>query len=227
MSKIIVIGGTGILGTELIKNNSKLIPLDSKYDVFEFSKLESYLNKNNPDIIVNCVSIKSENVDINPIGSININIIGSANISKYCLMNNKRLVYISTDYVYEGKKGDYSEESPLLPINNYAWTKLAGEASTRLVKNHLIIRTSFCENSFTYENSYTNHFTSKDFVDIIAPKIDKLIKSTLVGVINVGTERKSAYEMVSRRNFTKPKEYFETKDFSMNIKKLLEYEKNI
>ena len=60
--------------------------------------------------------------------SIDLNIIGTANVTKACSNNNVKLIYFSTNYVYPGTEGDYSESDALLPVNNYAWSKLGGEA---------------------------------------------------------------------------------------------------
>jgi len=218
-NKVVIIGGTGILGTELKRINKDFICLDSKFDIFEFADLKNKLNEVNPDIIVNCAAIKSEFVDINPSLAINVNIIGSANISKYCLEKNKRLIYISTDYVYPGTVGNYSENDFLYPQNNYSWTKLAGESSTKLVNNHLIIRTSFGANEFPYKKAYANLFSSKDYVDVIAPMIVKAIFSPEIGVINIGTKKKSIYDYASGRNLVDFENLKEKKDFSLNITK--------
>jgi dTDP-4-dehydrorhamnose reductase len=225
--KIFVIGGTGILGSELKRIDNELLCIGSEYDIYEFSKLKSKLDDENPDIIVNCCAIKSENVDKNPIKSIDVNIIGSANISKYCIENKKRLVYISTDYVYPGESGDYSEKDYLYPNNNYAWTKLSGEVPVKMVDNHLIIRTSFGD-KFEHESAYKNLFTSKDYVDVIAPMILKSIKSDFIGVMNIGTQRKSIYEYATKRMENVKYTFLDkTKDFSLNIniyKKTIENE---
>ena len=216
--KIFVIGGTGILGSELNKIDHSMICVGSEYDIYQFTKLKEKLDEENPDVIINCCAIKSQNVDSNPILAINVNIIGSSNISKYCIEKNKRLVYISTDYVYSGEKGNYSESDQLLPVNNYAWTKLSGEASTRLVNNHLIIRTSFGETSFGYEKAYKNLYTSKDYVDIIAPIILNASISTFKGILNVGTDKKSMYDYANRRNKIEGSFLEFEKDFSLDTK---------
>jgi dTDP-4-dehydrorhamnose reductase len=216
--KIFIIGGTGILGSELKRIDNKIVCVGSEYDIYEFSKLKEKLDQENPDIIINCCAIKSQNVDINPILAINVNIIGSSNISKYCIENNKRLVYISTDYVYSGENGNYSESDELLPVNSYAWTKLSGEASTRLVSNHLIVRTSFGE-KFEHQKAYKNLYTSKDYVDIIAPMILKSINSDFVGILNIGTNKKNIYEYAKNRLKNVDYDFLNTpKDFSLNTK---------
>ena len=217
---IVIIGGTGLLGKELSKNEDTLA-LSSEFDLYEFTKLKEVLDINKPDIIINCAAIKSEKVDEYPIEAINLNIIGSANISKYCIENNIRLVYISTDYVYPGDVGNFKESDNLNPQNNYAWTKIAGESSTKLVKNHLIIRTSFGDSIFPYKYAFDNLYTSKDYVDIIAPMIFKVSTSNTIGTINVGTEKKSIFDYANRRNMVPSSTMSTDKDFSLNIQKII------
>ena len=210
---IFIIGGTGILGAELKKIDDSLICIGSEYDIFTFSALRQKLGECNPDIVVNlCASKTTED----PIKSINVNIIGSSNISKYCIENSKRLVYISTDYVYPGTDGNYKETDSLLPFNDYAWTKLGGESSTRLVENHLIIRTSFGESTFKYDAAWDNQIVSKDYVDVIAPKILTAIKSNLTGILNIGTEPKTMYEYATKRNTVGKKSLTKSLNFSLN-----------
>jgi dTDP-4-dehydrorhamnose reductase len=216
---VVVIGGTGILGREFQKIRSDFIYLNSDFDIFDFSDLEKKLDEINPKIIINCAAIKSEEVDRKKVDSINVNIIGSANLSKYCIKNDIRLVYISTDYVYPGKTGNYNEEDLVYPFNNYAWTKLGGETSVRLVTNHLIVRTSFGISDFPHVTAYDNLYTSKDYVDLIAPMILDVTESELVGLINIGTNRKSIFEYASVRNIITSSKMDTTRDFSLDVSK--------
>ncbi len=62
----------------------------------------------------------------NIIKSIDLNIIGTTNVTKVCSKLGIKLIYFSTNYVYPGTKGNYKETDPLLPVNNYAWSKLGG-----------------------------------------------------------------------------------------------------
>jgi dTDP-4-dehydrorhamnose reductase len=215
--KIVVLGGTGLLGKELHKLDSNLICSGHEVNIFKYKEVYDYLNFIKPDIVVNAAAItNSIEVAQNPIPAIEVNIIGAANVAKYCQQYNKRLVYISTDYVYLGT-GNHTEIDPLYPNNEYAWTKLGGECSTRLVNNHLIIRTSFGPLEFPYKKAFKNLWVSKDYVDIIAPKILKAIKSNSTGVLNIGTERKNMYIYASKYNKVE-KDYLSVeKDFSLNL----------
>jgi dTDP-4-dehydrorhamnose reductase len=222
--KVVVTGKHGLLTSELQKIDDTILGLSKEY--YDITKLSiiSKLNTINPDIIIHSSAITDSKVIIKePILSIKTNIIGSANISEYCLLNNKRLIYISTDYVYPGLDGNYKESDPVLPVNEYAWTKLGGECSVRMVKNHLIIRTSFGPNVFPYDQAWGNQIVSKDYIDIIAPKILKAAKSNINGVLNIGTEPKTIFDYAYKRNNLVKKVFLkEKKNFSLNLEK---YEK--
>jgi dTDP-4-dehydrorhamnose reductase len=220
---IVITGSNGLLSKELKKLDPNIIGLSS-HD-FDITKEDiiSKLKLLNPDIIIHAAAItNSIEIENNPLQAIQTNIIGTANIVKYCLTNNKRLIYISTDYIYPGKKGDYKETDPILPYNNYAWTKLGGECSVRLIPNHLIIRTSFGPTKFPYKEAWDNQITSKDYVDIIAPMILKATKSNITGTLNIGTNPKTVFEYASKRNKIQPIEKTTINNFSLNINK---YEK--
>ena len=110
------------------------------------------------------------------------------------------LVYVSTDYVYSGKKGMYNEGDELLPVNKYAWSKLGGECAIRQYDNSLIIRTSIGPSSFPYDKAFVDMWTSKDTVDVITPMILMAAKSNITGILNIGTERKNMFEYASKLN---------------------------
>jgi len=215
--KISILGGTGLLGKELHKLDSNLIRSGHEVNISKYKEVYDYLNFIKPDIVVNAAAItNSIEVAQNPIPAIEVNIIGAANVAKYCQQYNKRLVYISTDYVYLGT-GNHAEIDPLYPNNEYAWTKLGGECSTKLVKDHLIIRTSFGPLKFPYKEAFENLWVSKDYINVIAPKILKAIKSKAIGVINVGTEKKNMYIYASKHNKVDKGNLAVAKDFSLNL----------
>jgi len=91
-------------------------------------------------------------------------------------------------------------------------TKAAAELSVRTYKNSLVIRTSFCEKQFPYEKAFVDQYTSRDYIDIICPLILEQAFSDKTGVVHVGTERKTVFDLAKKR---KP-----------NVKKLLRSEVN-
>ena len=218
--KIIITGKKGLLSQELQKIDNSIEALSSiDFNITDFN-IKDKLHNINPDIIIHAAaSTNSKTIEQNPLSAIKTNIIGTAFISEYCIKQNKRLIYISTDYIYQGTSGNYSETDPILPYNNYAWTKLGGECSARLVLNHLIIRTSFGSNNFPYSHAWINQIVSKDYVNIIAPMILKAAKSNTNGILNIGTEPKTMFEYASQNNKVSPISKKIPTNFSLSIKK--------
>jgi dTDP-4-dehydrorhamnose reductase len=216
--KIVVLGGTGLLGKELQKIDSKLKCYGSDVNVSDKTTLFNKLNEINPDIILHLAAIKdSIYVDNNPIETIETNIIGTANVSIWCSENNRRLVFVSTDYVYDcDSEKEHIETEGTNPYNLYAQSKLGGECSVSFVKNHCIIRTSFGESKFPYKSAYDNLYVSKDYVDVIAPMIYKVLISDFTGIINVGTEPKTILEYAQRRNQITAIQHIKSKNFILN-----------
>jgi dTDP-4-dehydrorhamnose reductase len=138
--KIVVTGGSGRFGSILqkkYKSNKLLYPNKKKLNILSTESIEKYLKKNKPKILIRLAGLsrpmKMHNEDI--IKSIDLNIIGTGNIVKVCSKLKIKLIYFSTSYVYQGKKGNYKETDPVLPFNNYAWSKMGGECSVQMYKN--------------------------------------------------------------------------------------------
>ena len=227
--KVLMLGGTGLLGSEF-KKISDFILSGREIDITNESELYTKLDVIQPDIILLAAAeTNSVKIDENPISALETNIKGAVNVTKYCVERNVRLVYISSDYVYDSKSDNHQEDEPLKPFNLYAWTKLGGECAVRAHKNSLIIRTSFGSSEYPYEFAYGNRFVSKDYVDVIAPMIKDLTLSNEIGVINVGTGDKTLYELAKQRT-PKVKELLQKEGqiFVMDITKLRKfYYKNI
>ena len=157
--------------------------------------------------------------------SINLNIIGTANVTNACSEKKIKLIYFSTNYVYPGLKGNYRESDPLLPVNNYAWSKLGGEASVQLYKNSLIIRACMTEKPFVHEKAFGNVKTSFMYHEDAVKILFKLINKK--GIINLGGKPKFVFDFV-KKDKKNIKKIFLKKinntgmpfDSSLNIRKL-------
>ncbi len=230
--KILLFGGSGVLGQELLRLNKNIIaPLRIQCDISERDDVFKMIMAHEPDIIINAAAITDNRlVESDPYDALSVNIIGSANIAKECLRNKIRLVYLSTDYIYEGSRGNYKETDSIKPFNLYSWTKLGGECSTVAVKNHLIIRTSFGKD-FAYRDAFIDKWTSKDYVDVIAPMILEAAVSPITGVLNLGTERKTIYDYAAKSKFkeelnpvrVEETNYFTPVDTSLNLQKWINF----
>ena len=144
MKKIIFTGGSGKFGRVFKKFNfdrtNIYYPSSNTFDVTNLKKMEKLIKKIKPKIIVHSAAI-SRPMEIHEkkiVKSINTNIIGTSNIVNLCHKYKIKLIYFSTNYVYPSKKGNYKENHPLLPFNNYAWSKLGGECAVQMLKNSLI-----------------------------------------------------------------------------------------
>lgn len=228
--RILLIGGSGMLGTELLKLNPDMMaPARRDLDITK-GDANFFIRETKPDVVILAAAVTDNRaVEKNPTEALEVNIAGTANVAIACIKHGVRLIYLSTDYIYPGDHGNYRETDPIQPFNLYAWTKLGGECSVKAVPNHLIIRTSFGANEFPYHQAFTDKWTSKDYVDHIAPLIYEAAISPLTGVLNLGTSRKTlfshAYERnksvdpvkLSESNFNTPY------DTSMNLQKWFDY----
>jgi len=146
-----------------------------------------------------------------------VNIIGTSNIVTVCQQYNIRLVYISTDYVFSGEKGNYGEEDPIYPVNKYAWSKLGGECAVRLYDKHVIIRLSFGPTEFPYEGAFVDQLTSREPVNEIAQKIAKIAKSDFLGIMHIGSKGRTVYDYAKYVSPEKPIKEISIKDMKTKV----------
>lgn len=224
MTKVIITGGSGMLGMSLVYSlggefdvfasyrtnhiemkRARFIPLDItiKNEVFRV------IEKINPDLVIHTAALT--NVDFcedNPEKAREVNICGTKNISEACAKSNAKMIYISTDYVFDGVKGNYSEKDDLNPINWYGKTKLEGEGEVKkLTNDYLIVRTSLygwnIQKKLSFVewvivnlqknlqiNALEDQFSSLMFVNDFAEIILKLIKMNINGTYNIASCKK-------------------------------------
>jgi|TARA_B100001063_G_scaffold207213_1_gene202965 dTDP-4-dehydrorhamnose reductase len=199
--RIIVTGGNGRFAQVLKKENKKfdiLFPSKKIFNILNINSMKKYIKKNKPKYIIHCAGLsRPMNLHVKDINkSINLNIIGTANVVNICNEFNVKLIYFSTGYVYEGKKGNYKEKDPLLPINNYAWSKLGGECSVVLYKKSLILRIMMCERPFLHDHAFYDIKTNFMFQDEVAKIIPKILDKK--GIINIGGKIQSVYDFAKK-----------------------------
>jgi len=194
--RILVTGGSGRLGTELKKLLPKaLFPGSAVFNVTNYGQMEKYIRKHRPSAIIHSAAfISPPLIDKDPQKAIEVNIIATAALAKLCWRYKTKLVYISTDYVFKGDKGNYKEDDLVFPTNKYAWSKLGGECAVRMLDDYLIVRTSFGEKVFPFQKAFVDHYTSRETVDVIAKKIVTVLKSGVRGTIHLGHARRSVYQ---------------------------------
>ena len=232
MKKIIITGGNGRFAKTL-KNTfygKEIFYLEKeKFNILDLKNMEKQIKKIKPKIILHLAAIsRPMSVHEKQISkSIDTNIIGTCNLVKVCKKYSIKLVYMSSHYVYPCKKGNYLETDPLLPANNYSWSKLGGECAVQMyLENSLIVRVAMYETPFIHKYGFTNiksNFLTHNQAALLLPKI--LEKK---GILNLGGKKLSVYNFAKKTNgAVKPKLYNKNKnkvkmmpDSSMNINKL-------
>jgi len=115
-------------------------------DITSLSAARRVFSDLDPDWIVHTAAFTDVGAaESNYLEAHRVNALGTRNISVAAAENNSRLIYFSTDYVFDGAlKRPYREWDPTAPLNQYGYSKLAGECFVRsLCPAHLIIRTSW------------------------------------------------------------------------------------
>ncbi len=228
--KIVISGGSGRFGSYLkkIKTKHKLFfPSKRELNILNEKSIYKYLNKKKAQIFIHLAGLsrpmKIHDKEIKK--SIDLNIIGTANVTKVCSDLNIKLIYFSTNYVYPGIKGNYSEENPIMPTNNYAWSKLGGECSAQLYKNSLILRVSMTEKPFVHKKAFTNVKTSFMYHEDVAKILFKILNQK--GIFNIGGKAQYIFNFAFKENKSIKKMYLNKNnktgipfDSSLNITKL-------
>jgi dTDP-4-dehydrorhamnose reductase len=114
-------------------------------DILDRAQILKAIKLSSPDCVINCAAMADvEECERNPEMARAVNSVGAKNLAEVCSENGIRLVHVSTDSVFDGMRGGYSEESVPNPLNAYSRTKLEGELFvSSTMTDHVIARTSF------------------------------------------------------------------------------------
>ena len=152
--KVLIFGDTGMLGSVLIRFSKNLgyqtygcsrTSDDIKVDVTNHQKVTNFLDKIDPDLIINTVGITDlEYCEKNPLEAWKTNSYSVYNMSSWARKNSKKkIIFVSTDQFFSySKKKRNSEDDPISLVNTYGKTKFLGEFFLRGASNHFIIRTN-------------------------------------------------------------------------------------
>ena len=201
--KIVVTGGTGRFSQSLKKIKSKynfIYPSKKKLDIRNVNSIFKFLKKAKPSAVLHLAGLSRpmSKHDKNISESISLNIIGTSNLVNICSKLNIKVIYFSTSYVYPGDKGDYKEDDPVLPWNNYAWSKLGGECAVQMYKNSLILRVCMTETPFIHKKAFANVKLNFIFHDEMAKILVKILSKK--GTINIGGPSRTVYNFARRYN---------------------------
>jgi dTDP-4-dehydrorhamnose reductase len=202
LRKRILITGKNSRFCKFLKNDLKrfntIFTSKENFNVLNYTKMKNFIKNKKVDYLIHIaglsrpMSIHDEKINL----SIDLNIIGTANIVKLCNDFKIKLIYFSTNYVYPGTKGNYKETDPLLPINNYAWSKLGGEASVQLYKNSLILRLCMTDYPFVHKKAIKGATTSFIFNKYVSKIVPHLLDKK--GIINVGGKKRDILDFANK-----------------------------
>ncbi|UCH12906.1 MAG: dTDP-4-dehydrorhamnose reductase [Candidatus Omnitrophota bacterium] len=180
--KILITGSSGMLGQALcakLADRHEVIGIDIKevaecklqladffqLDITDRNLIIQKIEEVAPDIIIHCAAYTDvDGCESNPEKAQELNVATTATIAEGCKLTSSYMIYISTDFVFDGKKkSPYTEKDRPNPINIYGKTKLEGEDAVKdMLDKYLIIRTSWLFGK-----------GGKNFVDIILNRAKK------------------------------------------------------
>lgn len=226
---LLITGASGLLGNKIVTIADKdflavptdlsepLHPTAMRTDITNQSAVAKLFNQNKPDIVIHTAS--ETNVDkceTRKEHAWKVNVEGTRNIAVYSGESNAKLIYISTDYVFDGEKGCYNEDNSPNPLNHYGLTKLEGEKEVmRLCRNYAILRTSVLYGRHPYRQDFVawvtnsirnnkeiavveDHFNTPTLADSLAEMAIEVAEKDLRGIYHA-----SGSKRISRFKFAK------------------------
>lgn len=226
MEKVLVTGSSGLLGSKIVEQarehfkvvsaymTKPLFPDSVEMNIRDESEVLRVFGKFKPDVVVHTAA--ETNVDrceLNKEHALKVNADGTRNIAKICNRIGAKIVYVSTDYVFGGEKGLYTEEDEPNPANYYGVTKLEGERYvTEACEDYVIARTSVLYGWHPWKPNFVkwmieslreakqisvvnDHYNSPTFAGNLAEVMLEIVDRDLKGLYHTaGRERISRFE---------------------------------
>jgi len=150
--KIVLIGKNGQLGSdcwEVLRGDHELVALGSReLDITQAPQVEAMVRQERPELVLNCAAYtKVDACEQERDLAYAINVAGPRHLAASLARQGGRLLHISTDYVFDGRKPvptPYREDDPVAPLSYYAQTKAAAEEAIRQeMDDYMIVRTAW------------------------------------------------------------------------------------
>ena len=200
--KLLLLGGGGKLGSEITSRIAPhfevIAPHRRECDITKMDEIKRKVREVEPDTILNTAAlVGAKECESNRQRAWDTNVTGAANVARVCRDENIRLVFTSSAAVFDGEKGNYTEDDPPSPTFYYATTKVAAEQAVAMVPNHAIIRLDFFPlTKLKHAQVFADHYTSKIPVTAATTKTLQIAGSTFVGIINIGQDRNNLYDIL-------------------------------
>ncbi|NBI28715.1 dTDP-4-dehydrorhamnose reductase [Chengkuizengella marina] len=179
--KVLVTGANGQLGRDMVhrlkKNGENVFAFGRKeLDITDINRVLIKMKEIHPDVVIHCAAYTDVNMAENkPDQSFLINSYGTRNVATASEQIGSKLVYISTDYVFDGNTSSpYTEFAQTNPLNQYGKSKLAGEQFVReLHSKFYIVRTSWLygKHGHNFVKTMLTLANEKDSISVISDQI--------------------------------------------------------
>jgi len=213
--KILITGAEGQLGRELMKLYPDSVGTSHDHSKRLYLPLENHdaivnlMASEEPDLVINCAALTNvDRCEKEREYAYRVNGLSVRFLAMKCREIGAKLVQISTDYIFDGTDGNYSEDTPPNPVNYYGLSKLAGEHFAFSGEENLVVRTS---GVFGYSNNFPlfvyrklkngesisaiKGFYSPIHAENLAKAIKRLIELNESGIVNVAGQRISRMEL--------------------------------
>ena len=250
MSGIFIFGAGGQVGKELsfIMKGARCFSHSGQNEIAnieKFEELEKVFSMNPPDIVINAAAYTDvDGCEIKKEIAFNSNALAVGNLTKLCRKYSAKFYHISTDYVFDGKSGNYSESSIPSPVNYYGFSKVLGDYMALSYEKALVIRTSgvygFKSNFplFIYNSMKTGKtmkiikgYYSPIHARMLAKSINYIIEkhSELKGLINIAGVKISRIDLARdiSEKFKLPYKDIEEVDSIPALKALRPYDSSL
>ena len=203
MTKLLITGGSGKLGTALIKLfPHSLHPTHEELDLSDRESVFKYIAMNQPSLVVHTAALTGvRDCEEDKPKAWKSNVLGTGNLVDAFLKQgiNVYFVYVSTACVFDGHRGFYTEEDIPYPENFYALTKLLGEFEVKKLPNYLIVRTNFvAKEKWRFPKAFADRYGTYLFAEDVARGIDDVIKAGLQGIVHICGDRKMSMLELAR-----------------------------
>ncbi|MBI2045153.1 NAD-dependent epimerase/dehydratase family protein [Candidatus Pacearchaeota archaeon] len=220
--KVAIIGASGSLGRKLAEDFSKDFEVVGTYnsnekeglfhlDITNELEVSDFFNAHKPDIAIICSAMTNvEECELSPDLAKRINVGGIRNI---ILQRPKKIIFFSTDAVFDGEKREYFEDDLLNPVNFYGRTKSEAEKIVASINNHLIIRTSrlYGVSGQKFVNTIINNLIegrqvkspadtkgNLTFIDDLSNAVLSLVNSGKSGIYHLAGDSYSFYDAANK-----------------------------